>query len=60
MLKEQDLNNKLASNLYQLIENKNNDTTINWNLNVSNRYTIEELSKLGKAETVILSPENKF
>ncbi|GAA6325281.1 peptidase U32 family protein [Fusobacterium ulcerans] len=60
MLKEQDLNNKLASNLYQLIENKNNDTTINWNLNVSNRYTIEELSKLGKAETVILSPEISF
>lgn len=60
MLKEQDLNNKLASNLYQLIENKNNDTTINWNLNVSNRYTIEELSKLGKAKTVILSPEISF
>lgn len=60
MLKEQNLNSKLASNLYQLIENKNNDTTINWNLNVSNRYTIEELSKLGKAETVILSPEISF
>ena len=60
MLKEQDLSSKLASNLYQLIENKNNDTTINWNLNVSNRYTIEELSKLGKAETVILSPEISF
>lgn len=60
MLKEQDLNSKLASNLYQFIENKNNNVTINWNLNVSNRYTIEELSKLGKAETVILSPEISF
>lgn len=60
MLKEQDLSSKLASNLYQLIENKNNDITINWNLNISNRYTIEELSKLGKAETVILSPEISF
>lgn len=60
MLKEQDLNSRLASNLYQLIENKNNDITINWNLNISNRYTIEELSKLGKAETVILSPEISF
>lgn len=60
MLKEQDLNSRLASNLYQLIENKNNDITINWNLNTSNRYTIEELSKLGKAETVILSPEISF
>lgn len=60
MLKEQDLSSKLASNLYQLIENKNNDITINWNLNISNRYTIEELSKLEKTETVILSPEISF
>lgn len=60
MLKEQDLSSRLASNLYQLIENKNNDITINWNLNISNRYTIEELSKLGKVETVILSPEISF
>jgi len=60
MLNEQDLDSKLAANLYQLIENKNNDVTVNWNLNISNRYTIEELAKLGKAETVILSPEISF
>lgn len=60
MLKEQNLDSKLASNLYQLIKNKNNDVTVNWNLNISNRYTIEELAKLGKAETVILSPEISF
>lgn len=60
MLKEQNLDSKLASNLYQLIKNKNNDVTVNWNLNISNRYTIEELAKLGKAENVILSPEISF
>ena len=60
MLKEQNLDSKLASNLYQLIKNKNNDVTVNWNLNISNRYNIEELAKLGKAETVILSPEISF
>lgn len=60
ILKEQNLDSKLASNLYQLIKNKNNDVTVNWNLNISNRYTIEELAKLGKAETVILSPEINF
>ena len=60
ILKEQNLDSKLASNLYQLIKNKNNDVTVNWNLNISNRYTIEELAKLGKAETVILSPEISF
>lgn len=60
MLNEQDIGSKLAANLYQLIENKNNDVTINWNLNISNRYTIEELAKLRKAETVILSPEISF
>lgn len=60
MLNEQDLDSKLAANLYQLIKNKNNDVTVNWNLNISNRYTIEELAKLGKAETVILSPEISF
>lgn len=60
MLNEQNLDSKLAANLYQLIKNKNNDVTVNWNLNISNRYTIEELAKLGKAETVILSPEISF
>ena len=60
ILNEQNLNSKLAANLYQLIENKNNNVTVNWNLNISNRYTIEELAKLGKAETVILSPEISF
>lgn len=59
-LKEQDLNSNLASNLYQILENKNDKLTANWNLNISNRYTIEELSKLNKLETVIISPELRF
>lgn len=59
-LQWQDLNSKLASNLYQLLENKNNDVVANWNLNITNRYTIEELYKIGKLETVILSPELSF
>lgn len=59
-LEEQDLNSKLASNLYQLLENKNSDVTVNWNLNITNRYTVEELCKIGKVDTVILSPEISF
>lgn len=59
-LEAQDLNSKLASNLYQLLENKNDDVVVNWNLNITNRYTIKELEKIGKVETVILSPEISF
>lgn len=59
-LEEQDLNSRLACNLYQLLENKNNNVVVNWNLNITNRYTIEELYKTGKVETVILSPEISF
>lgn len=59
-LNEQDLNSKLASNLYQLLENNNNDVVVNWNLNITNRYTIDELYKTGKVETVIISPEISF
>ena len=59
-MEEQDLNSKLASNLYQLLENKNSDVTVNWNLNITNRYTVEELCKIGKVDTVILSPEISF
>lgn len=59
-LEWQDLNSRLASNLYQLLENKNNNVITNWNLNITNRYTVEELYKIGKLETVILSPELSF
>lgn len=54
------LNSKLASNLYQILENKNNDVLVNWNLNITNRYTIIELEKIGKIESVMISPELSF
>ena len=59
-LNEQDLSSNLASNLYQALESKNNKITVNWNLNISNRYTVEELGKIKGVETVILSPELSF
>lgn len=59
-LEEQDLNSQLASNLYQILKNSRDDLTANWNLNISNRYTIEVLKDIGKVETVILSPEMSF
>lgn len=55
-----DLNSKLASNLYQILENKNDKITVNWNLNITNRYALEEYSKISKIDTVILSPEVSF
>lgn len=54
------LDSKLASNLYQILENRNNDILVNWNLNITNRYTIFELEKIGKIESVIISPELSF
>lgn len=54
------LDSKLASNLYQIFENRNNDILVNWNLNITNRYTIFELEKIGKIESVIISPELSF
>lgn len=54
------LDSKLASNLYQILENRNNDILVNWNLNITNRYTIFELEKIGKIESIIISPELSF
>lgn len=59
-LAEQDLNSKLASNLYQLLENNNEKVMVNWNLNITNRYSIEVLADIGKVESVIISPELSF
>lgn len=59
-LKNIDLNSKLGCNLYQILENKNDDVIASWNLNITNRYTIEELDKINKLKTVILSPEISF
>lgn len=59
-LSEHDLNSKLASNLYQLLENNNEKVMTNWNLNVTNRYSVEVLAETGKVESVIISPELSF
>lgn len=46
MLGQHNLDNKLASNLYELLENKNSDVMLNWNMNIVNSYTINVLEKL--------------
>lgn len=59
-LEKIDLNNKLANNFYQLLENKNKDVTLGWNLNISNRYAFEYFSQEDKVDTIILSPEVSY
>ncbi len=56
-LKTVDLESRLASNLYQLLENKNSAVTVNWNMNITNTYALEEVSRIPGAEMVIISPE---
>lgn len=59
-LDKHDLNSKLASNLYQILENKNDKVMVNWNLNITNRYSVEVLASTNKVESVIISPELSF
>lgn len=59
-LSQHNLNNKLASNLYELLENKNSDVMLNWNMNIVNSYTINVLEKIKKLESFIISPEINF
>lgn len=59
-LNEHDLNSKLASNIYQILENNNKKVMANWNLNITNRYSVEALAQTGKVESVIISPELSF
>ena len=54
------LNEKLATNLYQVLENKNSDVTVGWNLNVGNIYSLNEYGKIPNVETVIITPELNF
>ena len=60
MLGQHNLDNKLASNLYELLENKNSDIMLNWNMNIVNSYTINVLEKIKKLESFIISPEINF
>lgn len=59
-LKLIDLNSNLASNLYQVLENKSEEVTVNWNLNITNIYSIMEMSKISNVKTVVLSPELSY
>ena len=59
-LEKIDLNSHLATNLYQVLENKTRDITVGWNLNIGNIYSLNELSKIPNVKTIILSPELKY
>lgn len=59
-LEKHNLENKMASNFYELLENKNSDVLLNWNMNITNSYTLKVLEGIKKLDTVILSPELNF
>ena len=59
-LGQHNLDNKLASNLYELLENRNSAVMLNWNMNIVNSYTINVLEKIEKLESFIISPEINF
>lgn len=59
-LEKIDLNSHLATNLYQVLENKTRDITVGWNLNIGNIYSLNEFSKISNVKTIILSPELKY
>ncbi|MGL4977110.1 MAG: peptidase U32 family protein [Cetobacterium sp.] len=55
-----DLKNKLATNLYQALDNKNDKIILGWNLNISNRYAFDHYSEIENIETIIVSPEISY
>ena len=59
-LSQHNLDTKLASNLYELLKNKNSSVMLNWNMNIVNSYTINVLEKIKKLESFIISPEINF
>ena len=52
-----DLDSELASNLYQLLENKSSAVTVDWNQNIGNSYALDYFSGMDKVGLVYLSPE---
>ena len=60
MLSQHNLDSKLASNLYELLENKNSAVMLNWNMNIVNSYTISVLERIKNLESFIVSPEINF
>ena len=59
-LNSHNLENDLASNLYELLENKKSNVMLNWNMNIVNSYTMNVLEKNDKLESFIVSPEINF
>ena len=59
-LDSHNLENNLASNLYELLENENPNVMLNWNMNIVNSYTMNVLEKNDKLESFIVSPEINF
>jgi putative protease len=54
-----DKDNRLAGNLYQLLENKKDKVILDWNQNISNSYAMHVLNRVERLETVCISPELK-
>jgi len=52
-----DTKSRLASNLYQLIQNKNDTVSVDYNFNIANSRSIEEYSKMKNTGVIYLSPE---
>lgn len=59
-LNKHNLENPMASNLYELLLNKNKRVLLNWNMNVVNSYSIKVLEKIDKLDSIIISPEINF
>lgn len=55
-----DTSNKMATNLYQVLENKNTKVTLGWNFNISNRYAFKHFSSIEKIDTIVISPEISY
>lgn len=59
-LEKADLNSDLVSNLYQIINSKSKNKSVDWNLNIFNNYTVDLFSEFEGVETVFLSPELNY
>ena len=47
----------LASKISDILLNKSSKVTVNWNMNIINKLTINQLEKFKNVDTVIISPE---
>jgi len=52
-----DIKSRLASNLYQLIQNENEVVSVDYNFNIANSRSIEEFAKMKNVGVIYLSPE---